>query len=424
MTIVVTGATGYIGSRLVMQGIASGHEMIMFSRTPPARRICAWTEYDLFSVQFPIVPAGTDVIVHLAIGTNQEVGDDGTLEILAARRLIDAAAQVGAKMVFVSSQTAQADAPTAYGRIKWEIEGIVLAAGGAVVRPGQVYGGEQRGLFGILVEMVQQMPILPAFIPKAVVQPIHVDDLVQCLLRVSATALSGDRVLLVGAAQPISFTDFLRAIAQSRLRLRRWFVPVPIMIALWGLSLVGKGAQADRLRSLFALPVMDTAGDLARLQIQLRPLHAGMHRSGNDRRRRLLQEATALMSYVLRQRPPAGAARRYARAIEQLRSDLPLGLPAPCFSFPALLAVLDRRTADQMTWKTEFDWRLDAATVIGEASRSGARRFLGIGERHGQAASLFGIGRAVFLEAGWRLASVVLAPLMRLACPRAFGEWQ
>jgi NADH dehydrogenase len=407
-----------------MHGIASGHEMIMFSRTPPARPVCAWTAYDLFSAQFPVVPPGTDVLVHLAIGTNQEVGDDGALEISAASQLIDAAARVGAKMVFVSSQTAQADAPTAYGRIKWEIERIVLAAGGAVVRPGQVYGGEQRGLFGILVEMVQQMPILPAFIPKAVVQPIHVDDLVQCLLRVSATALSGDRVLLVGAAQPISFTYFLRAIAQSRLRLRRWFVPVPIMIALWGLSLLGKGAQAGRLRSLFALPVMDTAGDLARLQIQLRPLHAGMHRSGDDRRRRLLQEATALMSYVLRRRPPAGAARRYARAIEQLRSGLPLGLPPPCFSFPALLAVLDRRAADQMRWKIEFDWRLDAATVIGEATRSGARRFLGIGKRHGQVASLFGIGRAVFLEAVWRLASIVLAPLMRLACPRAFGEWR
>ncbi|MEC5216768.1 nucleoside-diphosphate-sugar epimerase [Actimicrobium sp. GrIS 1.19] len=424
MKIVVTGATGYIGSRLIMQGIASGHEMIMFSRTPPARTICAWSAYDLFSEQCPIVPAGTDVIVHLAIGTNREAADHGSLEILAARRLLDAGARVGAKMVFVSSQTAQPEAPTAYGRIKWQIEQIVLASGGAAVRPGQVYGGERRGLFGILVEMVQQMPILPAFIPKAVVQPIHVDDLVQCLLRASVAAPSGATVLRVGAAQPISFTDFLRTIARSRLRLRRWFVPVPVTIALRGLSLVGKGAQADRLRSLFALPVMDTAGDLARLQVQLRPLHSGMHRSGDDRRRRLLQEATALMSYVLRQRPPAGAARRYARAIEQLRSGLPLGLPAPCCSFPALLAVLDRRSADQMRWKAEFDWRLDAATVIGEATRSGARRFLGIGKRHGQVASLCGIGRAVFLEAGWRLASLVLAPLMRLACPRAFGEWQ
>jgi len=55
------------------------------------------------------------------------------------------------------------DAPTSYGKTKWEIEQLVLAARGYVVRPGQVYGGESNGLFGELIKFAKKSPIFQPF---------------------------------------------------------------------------------------------------------------------------------------------------------------------------------------------------------------------------------------------------------------------
>lgn len=425
MRLVVTGASGYIGTRLTHLASERGHDIVIASRKEPTYFTTSWLYFDLLSLKALALPKETDVVIHLAANTTQADYFDKEAEVITAQRLVKSAQEVGAKFIFVSSQTARPDAPTSYGITKWRIEQVVLSAGGNVARPGQVYGGELRGLFGTLVNTIHNLPLLPAFIPAPKVQPIHVDDLAEGLLRIAERNDINPRIYCLATPKPVSFSEFLKNITKSRLRCQRLFFPVPI-IAIKTLALaLGDSLQTqlrlDQLLSLFDLPFMETASDLEELGLTLRPLSAGMHPSGNDRRRGLLQEGHALLSYVLKEPPCSAVLRRYVRAVEHVRNGNALGLPKLFLSYPIFLSLLDYSTWADKTKGVEFSWRLDAATMLAETTPLGAYRFLGIGSRNGVLISLLSIINAMTCEIFWRLLRVLFSPLIRFFWGRARG---
>lgn len=415
MKMVITGGTGYIGSCLTLLASKRGHEVIVASRHRPPASSVSWVFFDFSTADVFALPEGTSVLVHLAANTTTGKYFEDESEIAAARVLIKSAEKAGARFIFVSSQAARADAPTAYGRTKWRIEQEVLSAGAWVVRPGQVYGGELRGLFGMLVKIVHRLPILPAFIPAPKIQPLHVSDLAEGLLRIAERNDVPPAIYCLAAPDPILFSKFLDEIAKSRLRCWRGFVPAPVIFINALAAGLGKTLQArlglDRLRSLFDLPVMKTAFDLKQLGLTLRPLHSGMHPSGNDRRRRLLREGQALLTYVLKVPPGSANLRRYIRVIEQLHNGDALGLPKVFLNWPIFLSLLDQATwADEMTGK-EFLWRLDTATLLAEATPAGAVRFLS--SKNGRLMCSLSVIRALASEVFWRCVAAAFSPVVR-----------
>ncbi|MDP2203193.1 MAG: sugar nucleotide-binding protein [Methylicorpusculum sp.] len=423
--VVITGATGYIGTRLTALATSRGYEVVGASRQRPGSHIASWLHFDLSSNDALVLPDGTDVVVHLAADTAACNLLDDVGELAAAQRLIASAQKVGARFIFVSSQTAHAEAPTLYGRTKWRIEQEVLAVGGWVVRPGQVYGGELRGLYGTLVMAVQKLPLLPEFIPSPKVQPIHLNDLAEGLLRIAERGDAKPGLYCLAAPVPISFSTFLAEIAKSRLRCKRIFLPVPVVVINFFAAVIGSAFRTklgvERLRSLFDLPVMATTSDLDQLRLVLRPLPAGLHPSGDDRRRRLLREGQVLLTYVLKEQPGSALLRRYVRAIESLREGRVFGLPGVFLNYPILLSLLGKTSWQEGELEAEFIWRLDAATMLSEASPAGAARFLGLGGRHSLLISLLLITNALMGEAFWRLARVIVSPMLRLGMARAKG---
>lgn len=417
MKLVVTGATGYIGSRLASIALESGHDVVAASRSRPAGWTSPWLHFDLSAAGEIAFPAGTGAVIHLAANTSPDENENGDAEVRAAHSLIAAARQVSAKIIFVSSQTARADAPTVYGRTKWRIEQDVLAAGGWIVRPGQVYGGAERGLFGLLTRAVRRLPLIPAFLPAPKVQPIHVDDLAQGLLNIAQRGDLEPGLFRLASPEPVSFTCFLSTIASRRARRRILAFPIPTILVKLAAACLGERLRRktglERLLSLFELPRMNSASDLARLGLSLRSLSAGMHPSGCDTRRRLAHEARSMLAYVLREAPHVGLIRRHVRAVEKLRDGSPLNLPSSTLRFPVFLRLLDERTFVSSAQGAEFFWRLDAATLLAEATPVGARRFLGTsGHRHALL-DAFRIGRAVISEILWRLVRPVCSPLIR-----------
>lgn len=423
MRIVITGGTGYIGSRVKCLATAMGHDAVIASRQKPKLPDTSWLNFDLASSEVIDLPAGTNVVVHLAAKTTVGSSLDEDVEIAAAQRLIKSAQKIGAGFIFVSSQTARIDAPTAYGRIKWRIEQDVLAAGGSVIRPGLVYGSELRGLYGTLVRVVENSPLLPVFIPAPLVQPIHVDDLAKGLLQIAKRGAAKPRVYCLGSPEPISFSGFLAEIAMSRLWCRRFFVPVPVMFINLFVAVLGEAKRTrfglDRLRSLFNLPVMETVSDLSQLGLTLRPLSAGLHPSGDNRRRRLLHEGKALLSYVLKEQPSNSLLRTYVRAIEGTRGGRAFGVSGIFLSCPILLSLLDKGSWPDAKVGLEFVWRMDAATMLAEATPTGAARFLGTGQRHGPLTSSLLVTNALAAEAFWRLLRVFVSPILRYSLARA-----
>ena len=404
MKLLITGATGYIGKRLVQAAKSHGHQVVVATKV----------DLDLLSPREFVMPSGIDTVFHLAAITDAKLSNPAN-EIKAASYLFTAAAQKGAKLVFVSSQAARSDAPTDYGRTKWQIEQLAIGANGCVVRPGQVYGGFESGLFGVLSTVVRKLPCYPAFLPAPKIQPIHVDDLVSALLSCATTPGLESSILNVGAERPISFTSFLNAIAHYWVKRTRLPFPVPVVFIHIAISVLGtnlsKKMGLERLTSLFDLKTMETTEDLKRLGISLRSLHSGMSRSGDSRRRNLASEGRALLHYVLGTQPDQALIRRYVRSIELLRDGLPLGISALMLKHPVLIALLDEPGRFTSERAAEFTWRLNAAMVFAEASTAGGTRFLGLGNRAGFVVNAFAISRTLAMEIVWRVVRLISKPI-------------
>ena len=416
MKFLITGLSGYIGESLSKNALNRGHTVVAATRYAPLNIAYTWMQYDLSS-QSPIeLPVGTNAIIHLAANTSIVSDLDYEHEVLAARELIAATRQSKAKLIFISSQTARFDAPTLYGRTKWRIEQEFLAANGWVVRPGLVYGGNEKGLFGSLVGAIKKFSLLPAFLPTARVQFIHVDDLAEGVLRIVERDISPG-VLHLASPKAVSFTRFLSTIAKYRVRQKRWFVPVPVVLIKMIGWMLGNRLRVhigiDRLTSLFELPLINTTEDLKQLDLSLRPLTDGMHPSGSMRRRRLLREGYALLSYLLKKPPATSLLRRYVRAVQHLSGDLPIGLPEFFLRVPSMLALLDGFVFASKQQEADFLWRLDSATVLAEATTYGAYRFLGIGQKSSMFVCFLWISKAIICEIFWRILRAVSSPILR-----------
>lgn len=414
MRVLVTGATGYIGRHLTRRLARNGHEVVAATRSRVISEVMGWMPFDLREATAIDLPPRVAVVIHLASSAPSGNND---FELLSNRRLLEAAKRRGAKYIFMSSQTARQDAPTQYGRNKWRMEQDVLAEGGIVVRPGQVYGGDERGLFGEIVRLVRRLPFLPAFLPAPNVQPIHVDDLAEGLVVLSEREGVGGVVWRLASSQPVSFTRFLREIGRYRLGKRRCFLPVPTVVIRAIGHLVPKGSRIggsiERLISLFDLPVMETADDLGRLGFKLRSLRSGLSQSAHGDRRGLIVEGRALLRYVLGERPRSAVIRRYVRAVEEVRDGLPMPLPTLVVAMPTSFALLESNPACTAEIGGELIWRVNAATLLAEATPEGATRFLGGQGRSGWVSAAANVVQALAAELFWRSLRIILRPFLR-----------
>lgn len=371
-TLIVTGASGYIGRHLVQAARAAGWRVVAATRRA-FTQADAWMPYRLDEAPADEAFPAHAVIVHLAADTTATA--DAASEIRAAERLIDIARRRDARMLFVSSQTARPDAPTSYGRTKWAIQQSVIDAGGTVVRPGLVYGGAPGGLYASLLRLLRTRAALPRIVPSPRVQPLHVADLATALLVCAERHDLGGEVLDVAAPDSIAFDEFLRALATARWGRAPRFVPVPAVIVRAGAALLraaGARTLAARLTSLSDLPAMDTGADLARLGVSLRTLADGVQRR-HPHRRAAVAEASTMLRYVLGGPASLGAHRRYVRYVEKTPGERALELPALTRAWPAALRALDQRA--WLRKHNALDRRFALAVTIAEASREGASRF-------------------------------------------------
>jgi len=76
------------------------------------------------------------------------------------------------------------------------------------VRPGLVYGGEMKGLFGSIAQLVNRLPFLPQFYPSPKVQPIHIDDFVLCLIRILEGENYSYRIFSLGEKNQLPSINF------------------------------------------------------------------------------------------------------------------------------------------------------------------------------------------------------------------------
>jgi len=170
--------------------------------------------------------------------------------------LFHAAKLAGVKRIlFISSISAFDGCRSLYGKAKLAVEQYVREIGGAVIRPGLVYGEASGGMVGSLEKILDRSSVVPVVGASQELFLCHEEDLGQlasALLRAPLPLPS--EPLLAAAPQPKQFRQILQTLAKRKNR-RPVLVPVPwqlVWCAMKAAEAVGlrPGFRSDSLVSL------------------------------------------------------------------------------------------------------------------------------------------------------------------------------
>lgn len=352
--IAVTGAGGYIGRHIVAQ--LAGRAVSMSRHRE--RTTGEWAKFDL-SDPSPELPGGIHAVIHLAADIRFELTSDQELANL--RGLIAACEKRGARLVYVSSQSAKHPLGE-YGKRKAAAEKLVLDARGIVVRPGLVVGGRRsKGLAAQLVAL-SRMPILPDLGPRAQVQPIHVDVLSAALVK---TAEAGSSGVIELAGKAMTLRQLIAQFGESLRGGAPVFVRMPAGLVEYFCGKAQRGMRAS-LRQMLNLNLIED--DLSSMGLSHVDLRALAFPSSRPLRRSLASEALALLKQVGCARPPIGLLTRYVRAIEQ--DDRPAPVDRRPLRRIGPAAIFARRQHSDLD---ELRRRMDLAFALFEFTPQGAQ---------------------------------------------------
>jgi len=276
VNILLTGANGFIGSRLarVLNSIPE------ISLSSVVRRRVEITGSYVFQV--PSLEANTDwthllanqqVVIHTA--ARAHIIKEKAADLLAEYRRVNVegalnlarqAAAAGVKrFIFISSigvngnintrPFTEWDTPNPagpYAQSKWEAEqglweiqretGIELV----IIRPPLVYGPNAPGNFGSLIRWTEKgfpMPLGSIHNQRSLVA---LDNLVDLIITCITHPAAANQLFLAGDGQDLSTTELLRRLAKVSGK-PSWLIPIPGSILVFVATLLGKKVLAMRL---------------------------------------------------------------------------------------------------------------------------------------------------------------------------------
>ncbi|MFI8994700.1 SDR family oxidoreductase [Streptomyces sp. NPDC053542] len=277
----VTGATGYIGGRLVPELLAAGHRVRCLARSPGKLRDHPWADRaevvrgdvtDEASVRAAM--QGIDVAYYLvhALGTGS--GFEAT-DREAARVFSEQAAAAGVRrIVYLGGLTPQ-DVPerelSPHLRSRAEVGRIFLDAEvPATVLRAAVIIGSGSASFEMLRYLTERLPVMVT--PKWVrtrIQPIGVRDVLRYLVGSAAMPPEVNRAFDIGGPDVLTYVAMMRRYAEVAGLPRRLIVPVPVLTprlsSLWvGLVTPVPGSIARPLTESLRHEVVCHEHDIAR----------------------------------------------------------------------------------------------------------------------------------------------------------------
>ena len=218
MKILVTGSTGYVGSRLIPRLLRDGHELRGFSRTAAAveREVPTVSGDAVSGVGLDRALAGIDVAYFLI--HSMEPATDTAFQVRereAAENFAGAAQAAGVKRIVYLGGVLPATGPaSAHLASRLAVENILLAASPCSVafRASIVIGARSRS-FRFLVRLVERLPVLavPAWRTNRT-RPIDERDMVELLARAATSERVCGQSLDVGGPDVVSYGELIERI--------------------------------------------------------------------------------------------------------------------------------------------------------------------------------------------------------------------
>jgi nucleoside-diphosphate-sugar epimerase len=271
----LTGATGFVGNRVLQTMTKAGVEVTCAVRREGVLAPAVNTAVGSLDAEFDWSSALQEaaVVIHAAArahimerGCSNPLDEFRKVNVAGTLNLARQAGQAGVKrFVFISSigvsgsintspftEDGEPNPAESYAQAKWEAEqglwenqretGMELV----IIRPPLVYGANAPGNFGSLMRWVEKGVPLPLGAIHNKRSLVALDNLVDLIITCIDHPAAANQAFLAGDGEDLSTTELLQGVASAMGKPSR-LVPVPAGLLMFGATVLGKKAMAQRL---------------------------------------------------------------------------------------------------------------------------------------------------------------------------------
>jgi uncharacterized protein YbjT (DUF2867 family) len=235
--ILVTGASGYIGGRLVPRLLEAGYKIRVLVRDSHRLQGRSWQklvevcEGDVFKPE-TLKEAMRDVsTAYYLIHSMMDTPDFHQQDLTAAKNFSEAASAAGVKRIIYLGGLGDPDAPLSEHLRSRQQTGETLRQSGVPITEfrAAIIVGSGSVSFEMIRYLTELLPVMicPQWVYTRV-QPIAIRDVLAYLKEALVTPDSEDAIIEIGGSDILTYGEMMTQYASVR-GLRRWLIPVPVL---------------------------------------------------------------------------------------------------------------------------------------------------------------------------------------------------
>ena len=238
MKILVTGANGYIGMRLLPYLINQGHEVYCTVRDPERLSVndSLKKKLHLITIDFLApqeknpIPKDIDVAYYLIHSMSSDIGDFSSMEERCARYFLSCIEETKAKQLIYLSGIVNEAVLSKHLASRKNVEDILKSSSvpTTVLRAGIIVGSGSAS-FEIIRDLCEKLPLMitPKWV-KTKSQPIAIRNVMEYLMGVLLHPECLNSSFDIGGADVLTYKEMLHRYAKNR-GFKNWIFSVPVM---------------------------------------------------------------------------------------------------------------------------------------------------------------------------------------------------
>ena len=232
--ILLTGANGYIGGRLLPILEAAGervrcsvrHPMYFKPRVGPATEVVQADHLDYDSLCAALSGVHTAYYLVHSMGEERDFEEQ---DRRAARNFAEAARVSGLKRIIYLGGLVRGECLSSHLKSRLEVGCILRDSGVQTLEfRASIIIGSGSLSFDMVRALVERLPVMitPRWV-RSLAQPIAVEDVLQYLRQALDVQLEGSAIFEIGGANKVSYEGIMREYARQR-KLKRIMIPIPL----------------------------------------------------------------------------------------------------------------------------------------------------------------------------------------------------